>query len=60
MRRDIVDMLVCPDDRAALRLAVERAEGDDVVDGTLACPECGAAYPIRDSIPDLLPRGSVS
>lgn len=57
MRRDLAQLLVCPDDKASLVLAVDREDGDDVVEGALDCPECGAAYPIRDSIPDLLPRG---
>lgn len=57
MRRDLLELLACPDDKTPLRLSVEREDGDDVVEGVLNCPECGAAYPIRDSIPDLLPRG---
>ena len=36
---------------------VERTDGDDVADGSLTCEECGAVYPIRDSIADLLPPG---
>ena len=57
MRRDLAQLLVCPDDKTPLILAVDREDGDDVVEGALNCTECGAAYPIRDSIPDLLPRG---
>ena len=57
MRRDLIDILACPADKAPLTLAVERADGDDVVSGALACASCGAIYPIRDSIPDLLPPG---
>ncbi len=57
MRRDLAEMLVCPDDKSPLRLVVERASGDDIVDGALACPQCGVSYPIRNSIPNLLPAG---
>ena len=56
MRRDLIDILACPDDKAPLTLAVERADGyGDVVDGSLSCTRCGAVYPIHDSIPNLLP-----
>ncbi len=57
MRRDLADILACPADKAPLTLTVERGDGDDVVTGSLACAACGAAYPIRDSIPNLLPPG---
>ena len=55
MHRDLIDILACPTDKAPLTLAVEQADGDDVVDGTLACTACDAVYPVRDSIPNLLP-----
>ncbi len=57
MRRDLIDILACPTDKAPLTLAVEYADGQDVVTGTLTCAACGAAYPIHDSIPNLLPPG---
>lgn len=57
MRRDLIDILACPADKAPLALAVEQADGDDVVAGVLTCDACDAAYPIRDSIPNLLPPG---
>ncbi len=57
MHRDLIDILACPADKAVLTLTVEHADGDDVVAGTLTCAACDAAYPIRDSIPDLLPPG---
>ena len=60
MRRDLARLLVCPDDKTPLRLSVDHEDGDEIVNGALDCPECGAAYPIRDSIPNLLPRGFAS
>lgn len=57
MQRDLVDILACPADKAPLTLAVEHADGDDVVAGTLTCSRCSAVFTIRDSIPDLLPPG---
>ena len=55
MHRDLIDILACPTDKAPLTLAVEHADGEDVVAGALTCATCGTAYPIRDSIPNLLP-----
>ncbi|MDE2837627.1 MAG: methytransferase partner Trm112 [Chloroflexota bacterium] len=57
MHRDLIDILACPVDKAPLALAVEQADGDDVVSGLLTCTACDAAYPIQDSIPNLLPPG---
>ena len=55
MDEDLMDILCCPLDKHDLELTVERREGDEIVTGTLTCPECGTTYPIEDSIPNLLP-----
>ena len=55
MKRDLVGILVCPTDKAPLDLSVEHEDGEEVIDGALACPRCGAVYAIKDSIPNLLP-----
>lgn len=59
MRRDLMDILACPLDKAALTLAVTREEGaaeeGEVLDGSLTCTACGEVYPIVDGIPNLLP-----
>lgn len=56
MQPELADILACPTDKAPLALTVERTgDGDDVIEGTLACASCGAAYPIRGGIPNLLP-----
>ena len=57
MQRDLIDILACPADKAPLTLTIERADGDDVVTGALTCTTCNTAYPIRGSIPNLLPPG---
>lgn len=57
MHRDLIDILACPADKAPLTLTAEFVDGDDVVAGALTCATCGTAYPIRDSIPNLLPSG---
>lgn len=42
--KELLDILVCPVDRAKVNLEGER----------LVCEKCGRAYPIRDGIPIML------
>lgn len=55
VKRDLLDILVCPEDKAPLDLAVVEEADDAIVTGTLTCTECGFAYPIEQGIPNLLP-----
>jgi uncharacterized protein len=55
MRRDLMDILACPDCKAPLELAVAHEDADEIIEGTLTCTSCRAQYPIEDSIPNLLP-----
>lgn len=58
MRPELADILACPADKAPLALAVERrGEDGEALDGTLVCASCGASYPARDGVPNLLPPG---
>ena len=55
MKRDLMEILVCPVCKGTLTLAVVKEEGDDIVEGRLHCDACDVTYPIEDSIPNLLP-----
>ncbi len=55
MRREMMDILVCPVCKAELELSVEREDDDEVLDGSLRCTACDERYPIADGIPNLLP-----
>ena len=55
VKEDMMDIICCPLDKAELELDVEDSEGDDVLEGTLTCTECGEVYPINEGIPNLLP-----
>jgi uncharacterized protein YbaR (Trm112 family) len=55
MRRELMDMLVCPVCKGELELAVAEENETEIVNGSLYCPRCGVAYPIVDTIPTLLP-----
>ena len=55
MKKDLMDILVCPVCKEALELRVEFEEGDEVLEGALLCAKCEESYPISDGIPNLLP-----
>jgi uncharacterized protein YbaR (Trm112 family) len=55
MRKDIVDILACPMDKSPLELSIDQENGDEVIQGSLTCTQCGERYPIEDRIPNLLP-----
>lgn len=54
MRRDLMDILVCPVCKADLELKVTR-EVEEIEEGELICTKCSNHYPIEDGIPNLLP-----
>ncbi len=55
VNEDLMDIVCCPVDKELLELSVEEREGEEIIEGTLTCTECGAVYPIEDGIPNLLP-----
>ncbi|MFT4892141.1 MAG: hypothetical protein ACI9YT_003082 [Halobacteriales archaeon] len=55
MKEELMDIICCPMDKHDLELEVEERDGDEIVEGTLTCTECGEEYPIEDGIPNLLP-----
>ena len=55
MKRELMEILVCPVCKRSLELRVGVEEGDEIVEGSLECANCPESYPIEDSIPNLLP-----
>jgi uncharacterized protein YbaR (Trm112 family) len=55
MRKDLIDILACPMDKAPLELEIAEEAGDEVIQGALTCSRCGERYPVEDRIPNLLP-----
>jgi uncharacterized protein YbaR (Trm112 family) len=55
MKEELMDIICCPMDKHDLELEVDEREGEEIVEGTLTCTECGEEYPIEDGIPNLLP-----
>lgn len=55
MKKELVDILVCPVCKGELQLSVEEENETEIVTGSLHCPRCDVRYPIVDTIPNLLP-----
>ena len=55
MRKDMMDILVCPVCKGPLTLTVTKEDATEVIEGTLHCAKCNETYPIQESIPNLLP-----
>jgi uncharacterized protein YbaR (Trm112 family) len=54
MKRDLVDILVCPVCKGELELTVDEEKEEEIVAGSLRCRRCNQHYPIEDIIPNLL------
>jgi len=55
MRKELMDVLVCPVCKGELELTVAEENEQEIVSGSLRCLRCGVTYPIVDTIPTLLP-----
>jgi uncharacterized protein YbaR (Trm112 family) len=55
MKKDLMEILACPVCKGDLQLEITEEDGKEVITGTLKCTKCSEIYPIKDSIPNLLP-----
>ncbi|MBX8637384.1 MAG: methytransferase partner Trm112 [Thermoplasmata archaeon] len=56
MKTKLMEILACPVCRHhPLELEVDKKEAEEIITGTIKCAKCGNAYPIQDSIPNMLP-----
>ncbi len=55
MKKELIDILVCPVCKGELELKVEEENEQEIVTGSLYCRRCEVRYPIRETIPNLLP-----
>jgi len=55
MKESLMDVICCPLDKSDLELDIDERDGNEILEGTLTCTECGETYPIEDGIPNLLP-----
>ncbi len=50
-----MEIIVCPVCKGTLELTVTERNETEIVTGTLYCGTCDFSYPIKDTIPNLLP-----
>lgn len=55
MKKDLMEILACPVCKGDLQLEITEEDAREVITGTLKCIKCSQIYPIKDSIPNLLP-----
>lgn len=55
MKRELMDILVCPVCKGDLDLTVDEENETEIVTGSLLCAACNVSYPIVETIPNLLP-----
>ena len=55
MKKNLMDILACPVCKGELELTIEEENEQEVISGSLYCPNCTQRYPIVDTIPNLLP-----
>jgi len=54
MKKELMDILVCPVCQGKLELSVTEEKGAEIISGSLTCQQCHHKYPIVDTIPNLL------
>ncbi len=55
MKRELVNILVCPVCKGRLTLKVNEEKDGEIIAGSLYCEKGQVNYPIADAIPHLLP-----
>lgn len=55
MKRELMEILACPVCKGPLELTIDEEDEKEVITGSLFCAKCSQNYPIRDTIPNLLP-----
>jgi uncharacterized protein len=55
MKPIIMEILVCPVCKGKLDLTIAEQKDGEIITGSLYCGKCRYTYPIRDTIPHLLP-----
>jgi uncharacterized protein YbaR (Trm112 family) len=56
MKKELMDILVCPVCKGKLVLTVTEENEREIVSGSLYCKKCNVTYPIEETIPNLLPQ----
>ena len=57
MKESLMEIIVCPVCKGTLELSITEKTNEEIISGSLYCRQCDHKYPIKDSIPNLLPPG---
>jgi uncharacterized protein YbaR (Trm112 family) len=57
MKESILEIVVCPVCKGALKLQVGESKEKEIISGSLTCEKCDHTYSINEGIPNLLPPG---
>lgn len=55
MKMELLSILACPKCKIELDLTIDKEENGEIIQGHLTCRDCNEAYPILDTIPNMLP-----
>lgn len=55
MKKELMEILACPLCKSELTLSIKEEDAQEIVTGSLYCTKCSQGYPIKDTIPNLLP-----
>ena len=55
MKKELMNILACPTCKSELTLSIEEEDNQEIVTGSLHCAKCSQDYPIKETIPNLLP-----
>jgi len=55
VKKELMDILACPVCKSELTLSIEEEDKQEIVTGSLHCTKCSEDYPIKETIPNLLP-----
>ncbi len=56
MKKKLLAILACPVCKTnPLQMEAKKEEEDEIWEGSLHCPHCGADYPIEFGIPNMIP-----
>lgn len=54
MKKELLEILACVEDKSPLDLQVKKSEGDSIIEGILTCQKCKMSYPIVNGTPMML------
>jgi uncharacterized protein YbaR (Trm112 family) len=54
MKKEMMDILCCPNCKSTLQLHIEKEGNNEIISGNLFCSQCKKKYPITEGIPNFI------